>query len=206
MHLEILSKEQEKLLPLINDFSKTYYLVGGTAIALHLGHRRSIDYDLFTSSQRLNVKAIKEKIYRKGYGNYENLFEDDQQKHLMLEGVKLTFFCFPYQIPANDKFFKNIKLPSLLRLGAMKAYALGGRNKWKDYVDLSFILKIHSLREVSDVATELFAGAFNERLFKEQLTYFDDIDYAEEVEYLPGFEVTQEEIKQFLSNVGMEPF
>ena len=88
----------------------------------------------------------------------------------------------------------------------MKAYALGGRNKWKDYVDLSFILKIHSLREVSDVATELFAGAFNERLFKEQLTYFDDIDYAEEVEYLPGFEVTQEEIKQFLSNVGMEPF
>ena len=155
MHLEILSKEQEKLLPLINDFSKTYYLVGGTAIALHLGHRRSIDYDLFTSSQRLNVKAIKEKIYRKGYGNYENLFEDDQQKHLMLEGVKLTFFCFPYQIPANDKFFKNIKLPSLLRLGAMKAYALGGRNKWKDYVDLSFILKIHSLREVSDVATEL---------------------------------------------------
>jgi len=194
------------LLPLINDFSKTYYLVGGTAIALHLGHRRSIDYDLFTSSQRLNVKAIKEKIYRKGYGNYENLFEDDQQKHLMLEGVKLTFFCFPYQIPANDKFFKNIKLPSLLRLGAMKAYALGGRNKWKDYVDLSFILKIHSLREVSDVATELFAGAFNERLFKEQLTYFDDIDYAEEVEYLPGFEVTQEEIKQFLSNVGMEPF
>jgi hypothetical protein len=206
MHLEILSKEQEKLLPLINDFSKTYYLVGGTAIALHLGHRRSIDYDLFTSSQRLNVKAIKEKIYRKGYGNYENLFEDDQQKHLMLEGVKLTFFCFPYQIPANDKFFKNIKLPSLLTLGAMKAYALGGRNKWKDYVDLSFILKIHSLREVSDVATELFAGAFNERLFKEQLTYFDDIDYAEEVEYLPGFEVTQEEIKQFLSNVGMEPF
>jgi len=194
------------LLPLINDFSKTYYLVGGTAIALHLGHRRSIDYDLFTSSQRLNVKAIKEKIYRKGYGNYENLFEDDQQKHLMLEGVKLTFFCFPYQIPANDKFFKNIKLPSLLTLGAMKAYALGGRNKWKDYVDLSFILKIHSLREVSDVATELFAGAFNERLFKEQLTYFDDIDYAEEVEYLPGFEVTQEEIKQFLSNVGMEPF
>ena len=206
MHLEILSKEQEKLLPLINDFSKTYYLVGGTAIALHLVHRRSIDYDLFTSSQRLNVKALKEKIYRKGYGNYENLFEDDQQKHLMLEGVKLTFFCFPYQIPANDKFFKNIKLPSLLTLGAMKAYALGGRNKWKDYVDLSFILKIHSLREVSDVATELFAGAFNERLFKEQLTYFDDIDYAEEVEYLPGFEVTQEEIKQFLSNVGMEPF
>jgi hypothetical protein len=206
MHPEILSEEQKKLLPLVNDFARNYYLVGGTAIALHLGHRRSIDFDLFTSSQRLNVKAIKDKIYRNGYGKYENLFEDDQQKHLMLAGVKLTFFCFPYQIPAEQKFFKSIKLPSLLSLGAMKAFALGGRSKWKDYVDLFFILKKQTLREISDAASTLFGGAFNERLFKEQLTYFDDIDYAEEVEYLPGFEVSADEVKQFLSAVGTQQF
>jgi hypothetical protein len=206
MHPEILSEEQKKLLPLINDFSRSYYLVGGTAIALHIGHRRSIDFDLFTTAQRLNLKAIKDKIYKNGYGKYENLFEDYQQKHLILEGVKLTFFCFPYQVHAEHKFFKTIKLPSLLTLGAMKALALGGRNKWKDYVDLSFILKIHSLREVSDTATELFAGAFNERLFKEQLTYFDDIDYAEEVEFLPGYGVSAKEVKQFLTDVGTQSF
>lgn len=206
MHPEILSEDQKKLLPLINDFSKSYYLVGGTAVALHLGHRRSIDFDLFTSSQRLNVKAIKDKIYSNGYGKYETLFEDDQQMHLMLEGVKVTFFCFPYRISAEQKFFKNIKVPSLLTLGAMKAYALGGRNKWKDYVDLFFILKKHTLREVSDAASALFAGAFNERLFKEQLTYFDDIDYAEEVEFLPGFEIYPEQVKQFLTDIGTQPF
>ena len=48
MHKEILSPAQKKLLPLIKKFNKNFYLTGGTAIALHLGHRRSIDFDLFT--------------------------------------------------------------------------------------------------------------------------------------------------------------
>ena len=49
MQSEVLTNEQRELLPLIKSFSKDYYLVGGTAIALHIGHRRSIDFDLFTT-------------------------------------------------------------------------------------------------------------------------------------------------------------
>lgn len=44
MHGDILTAKQVKLLPLIREFSRDYYLVGGTAIALYLGHRRSIDF------------------------------------------------------------------------------------------------------------------------------------------------------------------
>jgi hypothetical protein len=44
MHRDILTAKQVKLLPLIREFSRDYYLVGGTAIALYLGHRRSIDF------------------------------------------------------------------------------------------------------------------------------------------------------------------
>ena len=47
MHLEILNKEQKELLPILSQFKREYYLVGGTAIALHIGHRESIDFDLF---------------------------------------------------------------------------------------------------------------------------------------------------------------
>jgi hypothetical protein len=47
----ILTTNQKKLLPLIKKFSLDFYLVGGTAIALHLGHRRSIDFDLFTEKK-----------------------------------------------------------------------------------------------------------------------------------------------------------
>ena len=45
MHRNILSKEQVELLPSLSQFKKEYYLVGGTAIALHIGHRESIDFD-----------------------------------------------------------------------------------------------------------------------------------------------------------------
>ncbi len=47
MHNEILSPAQTELVPLIKSFSREFYLVGDTAIALHIGHRRSIDFDLF---------------------------------------------------------------------------------------------------------------------------------------------------------------
>ena len=48
MNKQVLNYDQEQLLPFIKSFSSSYYLVGGTAIALHLGHQRSIDFDLLT--------------------------------------------------------------------------------------------------------------------------------------------------------------
>lgn len=60
MHLEILSKEQKDLLPILSSFKKEYYLVGGTTIALDIGHRESIDFDLF------KITAIrKNDVYKK---------------------------------------------------------------------------------------------------------------------------------------------
>ena len=61
MHLNILSYKQNELLSFISSFRRNYYLVGGTAIALHIGHRRSIDFDLFTD-KKLNKSLIKRKI------------------------------------------------------------------------------------------------------------------------------------------------
>ncbi len=49
MHKEILNANQIKLLPIIGEFSKQFILVGDTAIGLQIGHRQSIDFDLFTS-------------------------------------------------------------------------------------------------------------------------------------------------------------
>ena len=80
----------------------------------------------------------------------------------------------------------------------MKAFALGRRAKWKDYVDIYFIIKnFYSIREISDEAN-LFGYQFSEKLFREQLAFHKDIDYNEEVEYLEGYAVSQEEIKAFL--------
>ena len=58
MRKEILSEKQRELLPLIRHFSREYYLAGDTAIALHIGHRRSIDFDLFKFSSVNHKKNI----------------------------------------------------------------------------------------------------------------------------------------------------
>lgn len=61
MHLDILNKEQKQLLHFISLFKREYYLVGGTAIALHIGHRQSIDFDLF-KEKKINKNNIFNKI------------------------------------------------------------------------------------------------------------------------------------------------
>ncbi len=88
----------------------------------------------------------------------------------------------------------------------MKAYALGGRAKWKDYVDLYFIMRDHyTLKEISGKAKEIFKTFFNEKLFREQLSYFKDIDHSEKVEYV-GEEVKDEVIEKGLIEKAISRF
>ena len=90
-------------------------------------------------------------------------------------------------------------MPDLLTLAAMKAFALGKRAKWKDYVDLYFIMKdFFSLKDICKKSEELFGVQFNEKLFRIQLTYLEDVNYEEEVEFLPGFEVDEKTVKEKL--------
>ena len=64
MHKEILNTDQIELLALVKEYKREFYLVGGTAIALHIGHRRSIDFDLFKNGI-IRHKTIISKIDKK---------------------------------------------------------------------------------------------------------------------------------------------
>jgi hypothetical protein len=208
MHPEILNKNQQDLLPLIEFFKRKYYLVGGTAIALHIGHRMSIDFDMFTDKSFSPQDVLKRiDAFSKGL-KFRIIYRETGQLHLYLNEVKLTFYHYPYSIPTSTKYLKEAKIPDLIVLAAMKAFALGGRNKWKDYVDLYFLLRDYfSFDEIASKAEELFnSGVFNRKLFKGQLTYFDDVDYSEAVDFLPGHEVPEEEIKRFLIDIATEAF
>jgi len=201
MYKEILTKEQDKMLPLVAEFSKDFGLVGGTAIAFYLGHRRSIDFDLF-SKKKFSNRSLLNKIIDLG-GHDEIIVDRQNELTLMIKKIKFTFFYYPYDIDYSQNFGYRIKMPDLLTLAAMKAFALGQRAKWKDYVDLYFIIKDHfSIGEISQKGKNIFDG-FNEKLFRSQLSYFDNINYAEIVEYLPGFEVPDELIKQKLVDFSL---
>lgn len=203
MHLNILNKNQVELLNFISLFKREYYLVGGTAIALHIGHRESIDFDLFKLSS-LRKNDIYKKIFTSKL-NFKFGYENYEQLNLIINEVKFTFFSFPHKIPTNSEIKGIIKMPDLLTLAAMKAFALGRRAKWKDYVDLYFIIKeYHSLTEISEKAKELFGEMFSDKLFKMQLGYFKGISYAEEVTYLIPKPPTEQEIQDFLINCSIE--
>lgn len=197
MHKEILTPAQIHLLPLVQKFAKDFYLVGGTAIALHIGHRRSIDFDLFTHKEFENNKI--KRIIAKEKRINEVMRDEERQYTLIVNGVQMTFFQYPFNIPAKHWFKRIIKIPDLLTLAAMKAYALGRRAKWKDYVDIYFIMKkYHGASAIVARAHTLFGKEFNERLFREQLSFFQDINYAEKVEYMPGFEVKDKLVEREL--------
>lgn len=202
MHKEILNQDQIKLLPLLSDFKREFYLVGGTAIALYLGHRRSIDFDLF-KPKGFSAKKILEKIDARKL-EYKITRNVSEQLNLIVHEVKFTFFEYPFPVQPTILFEEYIKIPSLLDLSAMKAYALGRRSKWKDYVDLYFLLNSHfTVNQIASRAEEIFGQLFSEKLFRAQLCYFDDIDYSEDVEYLVQ-PVAEEEIKDFLTTIATD--
>jgi hypothetical protein len=69
---------------------------------------------------------------------------------VQINSVKLTFFSFPFSVQHPVKVNSIITMPELLSLAAMKAFALGRRSKWKDYVDLYFIIKDHyTIQDIS---------------------------------------------------------
>ena len=202
MHKEILHEKQVELLPLIAQFTKQYFLVGGTAIALYIGHRHSIDFDLFTEN-KIQRRKIKNIIIKCGWEPDNIIYEAFDQMHLIVNNVKITFFLYPHKIDSKHNFDNIIKLPELIDLAAMKAYALGGRAKWKDYVDVYFLLKKYfSFSDIAKRTKQIYGSFFNEKLFKEQLSYFIDVDYSEEIEFMPGYETDDDEIKQFLTEIA----
>ena len=90
MHKEILSSKQQELLPIMATFRREYYLVGGTAIALYLGHRRSIDFDMFKPSA-INHKKNLDRMTESGFPCTVTRYVTEQM-NLIVNDVKVTFF------------------------------------------------------------------------------------------------------------------
>jgi len=202
MHSEILTKEQRLLLPLVSQFKNEFGLVGGTAIALHIGHRESIDFDLFSHKEFDNL-SLRRRI-EKVRPISEIIINKKSEFTFIIDGVQFTFFQYPFEINYSETFENTFRMPTLITLAAMKAYALGQRAKWKDYVDLYFIIRdFHPLAEIINESETMFGKSFNAKLIRQQLSYFDDVSYKEEVVYKPGFEVSDEEVKRKLEEYSL---
>jgi hypothetical protein len=188
----------EKLLPEV----KNFYLVGGTALALQIGHRRSVDFDL-ASRQPIDSFNLERQLMSRGFQIQRTFTATGDEYSALIQETKVTFFHFPFDVQHPLFWGKGkVTLPTIEDLAAMKAYALGRPSKWKDYVDLYFILKFHlQLDDVIQQTRRIFSGHFSAKLFREQLCYFEDMDYSESIDYL-GDAPSNEEVKAFLERIA----
>lgn len=198
---QVLGENQKALLPLVKNFADNYVLVGGTALALQIGHRTSIDLDLFQKDD-IDSSMIIAVI---GQNNISQVMVDTSLEFTaIVRNVKMTFLKYPFEYESTVSLDDFIKMPDPVMIAAMKAYALGKRAKWKDYVDLYFVLQNHKLQEIIDLSISVFGNLFNERQFREQLSYFGDVDYTEQINYLLAEPPTDEHIKNFLADIASE--
>ena len=209
----VLSKKQQKLKLLLEEFSKTHFLAGGTAIALHLGHRQSIDFDFFTLGNQGTGKDLAERIQSAGFvlekGSNLNYLSDEEEPEatIYVNGVKVELINFdrnPFNVKVNlsadQTVCGGIKTPSILELASMKTYAMMYRNKWKDAVDLIYILKKNpklTFKKVIQKTEKVFTDLYQKEATLETILE-NKWDTSEAVHYVTDKIFPDEEIKQYL--------
>ena len=170
MHREVLTKRGAELFGFLGRFDD-FYLAGGTGLALQLGHRISVDFDFFIDGviKRSLLPGVRTSSGRPD--RFHPWSTTPEELTILIDGVKVTFLSYPF--PTFDPFVSldGVFALSVREIAATKAYTIGRRGSFKDYVDLYFVLHDShaSLAEVIDLAEQKYGDAFNSRLFLEQI-------------------------------------
>lgn len=175
-HLNILPYEQLELFNTLStqSFIKDFYLAGGTSLAIQIGHRRSIDFDFFISTD-FDTSVIVTKLTEIGTYLREN--EEKNTINGNLNGVSISFFGYKYGIIDNFKFHNNIKLAGIRDIAAMKLEAIAGRGSKKDFVDLFFLLRTFTIDEIFTFHLEKYGMELsNQYHHLKSLVYFNDAE------------------------------
>lgn len=196
MHREVLTKRGAEVYGFLSRFDD-FYLAGGTGLALQLGHRVSVDFDLFIEGAIKRSLLPKVQTVFGPSGSISLLVNNPEELTVLIDEVKVTFLSYPF--PTFDPFVSldGVFALSVREIAATKAYTIGRRGSFKDYVDLYFVLGggYASLKEVIDLAERKFGDAFNSRLFLEQIVSVDDLEDTD-IDFLAQ-PVDQEDIRQY---------
>ena len=146
-------------------------LVGGTALALHLGHRKSVDLDLFGHfDERVSIRSMIMKDVHAADGA-----ENGTIQSLRVDGVKVDCVSYPYPWLEQPVVEDGIVIAAIQDIAAMKLSAAANRGRKKDFIDIAFLIDILPLNEMFQLYQRKFAvSEFSFAL--RGLTYFDDAE------------------------------
>ena len=157
-------------------------LVGGTGLALYLGHRISIDIDLF-SPEPFNTDSIIAGL--KESGEMEYLNNSPISLHFLFDQVKTDIVKYPYSWIRPISYEAGIRLASIEDIAAMKLAAVTNRGSKKDFYDIYFLLKNYTLTQLLAFFQEKFPE-WNVFMVIQSLGFFEDAESTETPRVLQG--------------------
>jgi len=153
---------------------RDFFLVGGTALALQIGHRKSDDIDLFTQKE-LRIPEIAMYLKQHHGGKYQLLNSQNMIYQVMIDGIKVDFVHHPFELVEAAHHDSHITYLGKKDIAAMKLHAIETNgNRAKDFVDIFFLLKEMPLEKMFEYYRKKYAtdNIFNA---KRSLGFFDDV-------------------------------
>jgi hypothetical protein len=150
-----------------------FNLVGGTALSLQIGHRKSIDLDMFSNTD-FEATNILQHLLDEGY---DVQVKHNQKQTLIVEiaGIKVDFIRFRYLFAQDILVTDGIRLANIQDIACMKIDAIMGRGRQKDFCDLYFLLLKYSLSDIMSWYQKMFQHSTLFHVYK-SLTWFEDAD------------------------------
>lgn len=176
LHLESLTSNGGALWAKLAHVGSTLYLAGGTALALQIGHRQSVDFDFF--SPKPIPKNALDNLEKMLTGSVVTpLIATADELTVSVDDIKVSLVYYPFPLLFPLVTEAGHTLLSAREIATTKAYTIGRRGALKDYLDLYYCLQgtITTLAQILTDAQQKYAHAFTDRLFLEQLIYLDDV-------------------------------
>jgi hypothetical protein len=202
LHWETVTPLMRKVIATLghSDLADRFYLAGGTALALQLGHRRSIDLDLFSATDEVRTEMHLQAL--RTLRTFQPLLVEQEWGNLLLvvesaeESLHVGFFGHGCRLLEPTVPAEGLPLASLVDIGLMKLDALASRASRKDFYDLHALSQHISLRDLLDRAPLKYPNTRDfEAMVVRHIAYFERAD--QEAEPLLLQEMDWEEIKAF---------
>jgi predicted nucleotidyltransferase component of viral defense system len=176
MEKKSISLDAERVLEKIKglNISEDFYLAGGTALAIQLNHRESIDLDWFVKDCFSNNKIIE---LLSGIGEFKLNQEEEGTIHGVLDDVKISFLQYRYDLQFPLVEFKGVKIADEKDIAAMKLDAISSRGTKKDFIDLYFLLRKYSLEDLLKIFEKKYSDIkYNKVHLLKSLAFFEDAE------------------------------
>ncbi len=153
---------------------KSFYLSGGTALALHLGHRESEDLDFFTEHP-FNPQTLQQQL--ESAIKLTDISQNPGTLNCYANNVKLQFLNYPYQLISPTTIWNGLAISSIRDIACTKLITISSRGSKKDFIDLFFLLQSFTLEELFKLLPKKYPQVdYNVVHIIKSLVFFEDAD------------------------------